>query len=386
MSVLSPRRILLIVDDCQSGDALRVSPYVRAVRARYGSAHITLLVDAGALHVFKRWKDLDRIVVSRLYARRGGWSFRVRAAKGLELLRLVGALGVRYDLVVTFLWGTTLLHTLAVIVGRGQRIGFARRFPTLLTSQLGALDLRGDHVRPHAELLVAAGVRPPASIKPVIDYSNDDSEAVWRLMAAHSVTDARSFVALHPGSDWACQQWLPERWAALADALVATYDAQVVFTGTEREQALIATIQSHMRAPSASLAGHTTLAQLAALLARARLCVCVDSAVFEVAQAADVPAVVLAGPTHPQIFDGSTRPPVVINVMKPSLRHDINVCRDRHAADRGCLEYQCPMAGLRDLSVAGVLARIEQEGMLPSRAPTACETVPDLMSQSSSQS
>lgn len=382
MSVLPPKRILLVVDDCQSGDALRITPYVRAVRAQYATAHITLLVDAGALPVFERWKDFDRIVVSRLYARGGSSSFRTRVTKGLELARVVGVLGLRYDLVVTFLWGTTLLHALGVIVGRNQRIGFARRFPRLLTSNLGELNWRGDHVRPHADLLRAAGVTLPGPIKPLMEFGDDDLEVVTRPLVARGVSTARPLVVLHPGSDWACQQWLPERWAALADALVATYDAQVVFTGIAQEQALVTAIQSHMHAASVSLAGHTTLAQLAALLARARLCVCVDSAVFEVAQAAGVPSVVLAGPTRPQNVDGNARRPIVLNVMTPSLRQDINECRDRHDARRGCLDYHCPMAGLRELSVEDVLARIEQSGMLPKGASVASATISNVTSPS----
>jgi len=65
----------------------------------------------------------------------------------------------------------------------------------------------------------------------------------------------------------------------------------------ERELALIAAIRSRTRAQAADLSGKLTLKMLAALAARARLFVGVDSAPMHIAAAVGTPVVALFGPS-----------------------------------------------------------------------------------------
>jgi ADP-heptose:LPS heptosyltransferase len=106
-------------------------------------------------------------------------------------------------------------------------------------------------------------------------------------------------VVIHPGAAYPSRRWPPERFAAVARAVAqAGYD--VVLTGGSDEATLADRVRELAGLPHrAVLAGRTTLDQLAAQVAAARLVVCGDTGVAHLASAFRTPSVVLFGPVAP---------------------------------------------------------------------------------------
>jgi ADP-heptose:LPS heptosyltransferase/GT2 family glycosyltransferase len=369
----APVSTILLMVDCHSGDGLRISPYLQAVRTKYPTAKIDLLVSEGAFPVFQNSGWFDRIIVSRLYgahpdgpgASPKRWT---RLRKAAELGRLAWSVRRRFDLVIVFWAGTTALHVLARVLGRGARVGYARRYPRLLTSRLGTFDGLKNGLSQQLALLQAAGIPSIDRRPPGMEFSLTELEAVRGMLRERGYSSERSLVVLHPGSDWACQQWLPSRWADLANAISARYVGTVIaFTGSSRETPYVQRIRQAMTAPSISLAGQTSLSQLAALLSLSRLCICVDNVVFVLTQAAGVPAVVLAGPSDADVVVTGDRLPNIVNRTSAPLKLAINQCREPKTVLGGCLNYDCSMAGLRDISVDDVLEAVEAQSVLTRR-------------------
>ncbi len=257
-------RILLIVDPCSAGEALRIGPYVSMIRRHYPSAYITLVANADPLRALERVEDIDRFVESKLYIYRLYSRLRVRTSQLWRWLDLVRQVGTRYDLAITFYWGGVLQHSLAFVACRGRRVGFTQ-YPLmvsrmLLSRQLGPFKWKESHPPQHAALLRAAGIEAAEVARPYISYSDEDKATITRTLQEHRRAGNERLIVLHPGSDWACQQWLQERWSELADALVTRYGATILFTGSASETAYVEDIQKRMKAPSISLTGKTTLA------------------------------------------------------------------------------------------------------------------------------
>lgn len=359
-------RILLIVDPCSAGESLRIAPYVRMVRRSYPRAAITLLGNEDALRALERMDVIDRAIRSDLYNYRKTPRLVTRMIQAWTWLGLVARVGLGYNRVITFYWGGVFQHALAFVVCRGPRAGYAtytaflaRR---LLTSDLGAFRWKEGHPPQHAALLRAAGVEADGAALPALSVSEVDAMAVNLLLQEHLAPEGKPLIVLHPGSDWACQQWLRERWAELGDALAARYAATILFTGAANETAYVRGIQDRMTARSISLTGQTTLTQMSALLARSALCVCVDSAIFELTQAAGIPAVVLAGPSRPDTGLFGSFQPTILRRMEEGLAQRIGACQDSHNANNepGCWNYECPMSGLREISVADALQAVDE--------------------------
>jgi len=362
----SVRRILLIVERCGAGEAVRVMPYVTLARELYPHAHIALLANEDAAVVFAPGEVFDRVVISRLLYHIPRSLLGRRFSQAREFFRLVWQLGFGYDLVITYYSSHTLLRLLGYVVGgagQATRIGYSEQPSRLLSRQLGPFDWNTTDPWQHIALLRAIGGHIDEPIVPCLSYTHADSALIARMLLEHGLRNPNSLIVLHPGADWACQQWLQRRWAELADELVLRFNAEIVFTGTSSEIDYIAGIQRSMHAPSVSLAGQTTLPQVAALLARSCLSICVDSAIFELTQATGTAAVVVAGPTRPETAVPRKRPPLIVKRMGMQQADTITRCKDSggRKALGGCPNYRCPMAGLQEISVADVLEAVERQ-------------------------
>jgi len=122
----------------------------------------------------------------------------------------------------------------------------------------------------------------------------------------------RAAVVVHPGASSPGRRWPAERFAAVARAL-ADDGETVVLTGSPDEAPLAEEVRRRAGLAGASvLAGRTDLAELAALVADARLVVCGDTGTAHLASAYRRPSVVLFGPTPPHRWGPPSGPHTVL--------------------------------------------------------------------------
>ncbi len=123
-----------------------------------------------------------------------------------------------------------------------------------------------------------------------------------RLRRPGGPPPVRRAVVLHPGAASPSRCWPPERFAAVARAL-ATAGERIVITGTRGERATAARVARAAALGGESvLAGRTGLAELAALVAAARLVISNDTGVAHLAVAYGRPSVTLFGPVSPALW------------------------------------------------------------------------------------
>ena len=123
-----------------------------------------------------------------------------------------------------------------------------------------------------------------------------DEQRIRSLLAEQGVSGP--FIHLHPASRWFFKCWPTQRMAELVDALSAD-GHRIVMTGAPdaQERAMIAEIRARSSAAWVDLSGQLSLREMAALSARARLFVGVDSAPMHIAAAVGTPVVALFGPS-----------------------------------------------------------------------------------------
>ncbi|WP_214408225.1 glycosyltransferase family 9 protein [Pseudonocardia lacus] len=124
-------------------------------------------------------------------------------------------------------------------------------------------------------------------------------------------------VVVHPGAAFGAKRWPVDRFAAVAAALDGPVPVVVTGSAAERERAERTAAAAGLPAARV-LAGRTTLTELCALVAGARLVVSGDTGIAHLAAAVGTPSVVLFGPTGPRRWGPPPGPHRVIE--HPELR------------------------------------------------------------------
>src|SRR5438105_5120772 len=128
----------------------------------------------------------------------------------------------------------------------------------------------------------------------------DRKKALERLLAA-GVRKNTVRIAFASGAAYGSAKcWEPERYAELADRLIAAFDADVILFGAPQESGMAARIALAMRTHACNLVGATHIGELPALLSTCRLFIGNDSGAMHVAGAVGVPVIGIFGPTDPE--------------------------------------------------------------------------------------
>ena len=153
-------------------------------------------------------------------------------------------------------------------------------------------------VEQNLDALRRLGLWPSESDKPLVLVPGAAAEArVDALLAQHALARGR-FVLMHPGSRWQFKSWTAVGSAAIVDMLAADGWPVVLTAAPDRaERALTHAIGAAARASVIDLSGQLALPELAALIARARMLIGVDSAPMHMASAMQTPVVALFGPS-----------------------------------------------------------------------------------------
>lgn len=278
-----PRRILLTCTQ-RIGDVLLATPVARSLKQAWPEAELHFLLFKGTEGVLAGNPDIDRIIA---LPHRTGW--RGKLAQWRQLWR-------RYDLAVA-----TIASDRARLYGwvaARFRIGFiadGEQGKSLLLNRWLDFDDRDTHtVSMGLRLTELLGIAPCYEVVPP-SLAPEQHEA---LFARLNNVNYGNFAVLHPSPKFAYKMWRQDGWIALANWL-KQQGLDVILTGgpdqDERNYATAIAQQVH----AVNMAGALSLAETAALIARAKLFVGPDTAVTHIAAAVGAPTIALFGPSNP---------------------------------------------------------------------------------------
>lgn len=321
-------RRVLVTKLRHHGDVLLASPVFSALKRAAPALDIDALVYRETAPMLAGHPDIARVhTIDREWKKQGVVR---QLASEWRLLRELRARD--YDLLVHLTEhprGLTLARLLrpryAVTQERAKRARLWRRHYT----HFYRLPARTERhvVEQNLDALRRIGVYPDEGERRLVMVPGAAAVARVEALLRERALVPREFVQVHPGSRWLFKCWPAERTAALID-LMASDGEHVVVTGApdDRERSLVGAVLTALRpatrAHVTDLTGQLTLDELAALTARARAFVGVDSAPMHIAAAVGTPAVALFGPSS-EIAWGPWRVPHRVVV---SDRHPCRPC------------------------------------------------------------
>jgi heptosyltransferase-1 len=282
------------------GDVVQALPALEAIKAAHPESEIDWVVEDAASGILEGHPLINRLLVSR----RKTWCGRLRRpATFRSALQEIGSFlsdlrSVRYDVAID-LQGLLKSGVLIGLARAERKIGFDRTRELshlFLNERLPAYDIDKHALERYLDVARYLGaVDPQLSCTLPIERER----AALRERLAGIVVQGQRLVVLNPVARWRTKLWQEEKFARLADLLVAERNAAVIFTGAAGDREIIERIRGMMRERSLNWAGETTLKELAALAAQADLFITTDTGPMHLAAAAGGRVVALFGPTAP---------------------------------------------------------------------------------------
>ncbi|MDP1634007.1 MAG: putative lipopolysaccharide heptosyltransferase III, partial [Gallionellaceae bacterium] len=302
-------RRALVIKLRHHGDVLLAAPVISMLKRVAPQCEVDALVYADTAPMLEGHPALAQLnSIDRNWKRQGLWP---QAAAEWKLIS--GLRARHYDLVVHLsvhtrgAWLVRLLRPRWSVAPRSRDGFWANSFTHFYPAQS-----HGDRhtVDTNLDSLRVLGLEPtPADMRVTMVPGAKADARVAELLAQHGLSQG-GFVHVHPASRWAFKCWPADRVAALCDALAAKGWPIVLTSAPDAsEKALIADVRAARDkngllcttygspAGTFDFSGQLSLKELAALTAKARLFVGVDSAPMHIAAAMGTPVVAIFGPS-----------------------------------------------------------------------------------------
>ncbi len=295
-------RNILVVRLDNLGDVLMSTPAIQAIRQSSPQARITLLGSRSGTALARHVPAIDDVIVYEAPWAKGNSHGDLTDRRLLTTLRRG-----HFDAAIVFSGCTQSALPAALmcrLAGIPLRLAHCRENPhDLVTDWVPDRDECQEGMRHEVarqlDLVRAVGFHT-TNERLVFRYAANDVLNMRRKFIAAGGDLNRPYIVVHPGAAAALQRYPAEQLGIAAEGISHDTGCQVVYSGGHDEQALVASAQARMSAPSISLAGQLTLGELAALIAGAEVAVCNNGGPAHIAAAVETPVVVLHALMQPQ--------------------------------------------------------------------------------------
>lgn len=325
-------RILVVRLD-NIGDLVMLGPALRALRAAYPHAEITLMASPAGSQVVPLLPWIDDVIVWRAVWQDVSGNMQLEPAREMALVEQLQQRQFEAAFIFTSFTQSPYPPAFACyLAGIPVRVGHSKEFGGGILSHCAEPPLDSSHqVDRNLSLLEAVGI-------PVIDSHLELSiperveKSVIQILESVGIARGTPFIVLAPGASCAARRYDQERYASVAQMLVSTTGYPLVVVGSQREAGIIEPVTALAGEPGfekvKSLVGMTSVPELAAIIRRSSLVIANNSASLHFADAFKRPMVILYSGTE---LESQWEP-------RSSLAHLLR--RPTHCSP--CYSFGCP--------------------------------------------
>ena len=309
-----PKKIerILVIEMLKGGDLLVATPAIRALKEKWKKADVDVLVLPETKELLKNNPHVKQTIP---YSSFKETKEKIRKEK--------------YDLAIMLHPGSWKISWLLFIARAKYRVGCAKSGITygkgiFLNKKLEPNNVWQHKIEDNLDVIRSIGVDTKSkSIELPID------KAAKRKIDRVCKKYGKKLIGIHAPSLHKSQQWIPARFAEVADRLAQKYKTHIFFTGTKKDVSYVESIisQTQHKQKMVNLAGKTNMQEYIAIINKFDLLISIDTGAVHVASATQTPIVALFGPTIP-LFWG------------PSYKKSSVIWKEKEACV-GCRKYTC---------------------------------------------
>ncbi len=279
------------------GDVIMTSPALRTIKETLPNAHLTLMASPGGTLAAPLLPWIDQVITWRvLWQDLGRLEFDpAREWSLIEALRQR-----KFDAAIVFTSFSQSPHPpglIACLAGIPIRVGESKETGGgILTHEITAAPDEIHQVDRNLRLIesVGFGVRDRSlgiQIDPLATLTIRDR------LSQHRLSDA-PFIVLNPWTSCQSRNYDSERFAIAARQLAEITGYKIIVTGVEKDRERSGIVMDILNQSAIDLIGQTSLSELAALIANARLMLSNNTSTMHIADATRTPSVILFAGTE----------------------------------------------------------------------------------------
>lgn len=298
-------RNILVMRLDNIGDVIMTSPALRAIKQNLPECRITLMASPGGAQAATLLPWVDKVLPWRvLWQDLGHLDFD--PAREWELVRTLR--DRNFDAAIIFTSFSQSPHPagfLCCVAGIPLRLGESKEMGSgVLTTEVAAAADEIHQVERNLRLLESAGFTVgDRSLS--IQISTAAQQEATQALAQHGIGAAIPYLLLNPWTTCQSRNYDTQRFAVAARQLALDTNWPIVVTGVPKDRDRSASLLEALSPHAIDLIGTTTLPQLAALIANARLVLTNNTSTMHLADATRTPSVVMFAGTE---YESQWRP------------------------------------------------------------------------------
>jgi ADP-heptose:LPS heptosyltransferase len=319
------------------GDVLMTQPAWTTLKSHLPGAEIDLLCRPHIARLFRNDLALKTIITAE-NRKFKNWLFKNRS--GLDKILATN----NYDLIVDFsaLPLTAIFcadQTVSPSIGFQREVdGNSRKIELSNAYDLSFPYLEDIPIRDLMLRLVSPWDHHGQSKKvPTLNLAEGSMSRADNLLHERDLA-AKKFIVMHPGSKWPPKRWPLSLWGDLVKRINPKQHLPVLFLGARDDKDLIRDIQKTTGCSTVHFMISNELDISAAIIKRALLCVCNDSAAMHISAAVGTPSVSLFGPVTPErsapppdtgctvLYNNTFCSPCTLYYSRNRCRRGLNFC------------------------------------------------------------
>ena len=309
---------IVVIDLLYLGDLIFATPFIKNLRDLYPEARIDFVANANFSMVLENNPHLDNV-----YSYDKGWS----VLESWDFARNLAENNYDLGLNIHGNWRTALLLK---VVGPKFTVGFGDKGRGIfLDQELSRLE-DAHMVEVYRQFLRDLEFLELKDAGLELNVSAQARDNIVEILTKDNLYQGqdKQLIALNTGGSWAAKRWPKEKFAKLADQIKKQELGEVIFTGGPSDVERVTEIQELMTEEVVSLAGKTSLEELAALGEQIDLMISGDSGPVHVTAAVGTPTITIFGPSNEKKYQPYGKQHQIIT-------NEID-CRP-------CGEHECPL-------------------------------------------